>query len=109
MPQSVINAVSAGATTEVLIAADPTASIEVYQYSFSSTADCTVTWKSGSTSISGPMSVVANGGFVNVSAPVTTPGQIEPLLKTAKNEALGMTISAAATVGGHLVYRKNRN
>ena len=107
MPRAVINAVSSGSSTQVLIAANAAYAIEVYQYSFSSTADCTVTWQSDSTAISGPMSVVANGGFVNVAAPVTAPGQAEPLLKTAKGEGLKMTISASATIGGHLVYKLN--
>jgi len=107
MARAVINAVSTGGTNEIVVAANAAYAIEVYQYSFSSTADCTVTWKSDTTAISGPMSVVANGGFVNVAAPVTAPGQAEPLLKTAKGEGLKMTISAAATIGGHLVYRYN--
>lgn len=106
MPSLVINAVGDGATDQTLLAAIPGMSIEVLQYTYTISADATLTWKSNTTAISGPMPVLASGGVVSVSAPAGTfGGQTIPLFKTALGEALKMGISAVSTVGGHLVYR----
>jgi hypothetical protein len=105
MANAVINAVGDGSTDQTVVAAVAGMSIEVLQYTYSASADATVTWKSASTAISGPMPILASGGIANASAPAVFGGQIHPLFKTAVGEALKVGINAVSTLGGHLVYR----
>ena len=105
MANSVINAVGDGATDQTVVAAVPGMSIEVLQYTYTASADATVTWKSNTTALSGPMPILASGGIANAAAPAVFGGQIHPLFKTALGEALKVGISTVSTLGGHLVYR----
>lgn len=106
MANSVINAVGDGATDQTVVAAVTGMSIEVLQYTYTISADSTLTWKSNTTALSGPMPVLASGGVVSASAPAGTFGGVTlPLFKTGVGEALKLGISAVSTVGGHLVYR----
>jgi hypothetical protein len=55
-----------------------------------------IKWKSGSTDISGPMRLVASGGYGT---------SLEfGVIETNASEALILNLSAAVSVGGHLVY-----
>ncbi len=105
MANAVINAVGDGSTDQTVVAAVAGMSIEVLQYTYTASADATVTWKSASTAISGPMPILASGGIANASAPAVFGGQIMPLFQTAVGEALKVGINAVSTLGGHLVYR----
>ena len=71
--------------------------IRVLQYAFICAGAVTVTFKSGTTPISGDMSFASNGG---ISTPFSPVGIIE----TAAGEDLVLNLSAAASVSGHLVY-----
>lgn len=106
MANSVINAVGDGSTDQTVVAAVTGMSIEVLQYTFTASADATVTWKSNTTAISGPMPILASGGIVSAAAPAGTyGGNSLPLFKTAIGEALKVGINAVSTLGGHLVYK----
>lgn len=106
MANSVINAVGDGSTDQTVVSAVPGMSIEVLQYTYTVSADASLTWKSNTTALSGAMPVLASGGVVSVSAPAGTfGGTTLPLFKTAVGEALKLGISTVSTVGGHLVYR----
>jgi len=105
MANAVINAVGDGATDQTVVSAVTGMSIEVLQYTYTASADATVTWKSNTTAISGPMPILASGGIANAACPAVYGGQIHPLFKTAIGEALKVAISATSTLGGHLVYR----
>lgn len=70
--------------------------IRVVGYSVVATGAVTATWKSGTTALSGAMSIAANG-VVSVAA---EGGVIE----TAVGEALNITLSGAVQLSGHLSY-----
>jgi hypothetical protein len=90
-------AISAGAETQELRAAVAGRQIEVLSYVFVCDSLSTVTFKSGSTAISGVMSISANGG-------ASAEGEMEALMITAKGEALNIT-NSAGNIAGHLAYR----
>lgn len=90
-------AISAAAETQELRAAIAGRQFEVLSYAFVCDAASTVTFKSGATNISGPMSIAANGG-------VSSDGGGEALFTTAVGEALNIT-NSAGNVGGHITYR----
>lgn len=70
-----------------------------------SSAAITLTFKSASTAITGAMYVGASGAL-NMDAVHGQTGQDECwILKTNPSEALVITASAAATIGGYLTYR----
>jgi hypothetical protein len=70
-----------------------------------SSAAITLTFKSASTAITGPMYVGASG-LINLDAVHGQTGQDECwILKTNVGEALVITASAAATIGGYITYR----
>lgn len=102
MANASINATASGDNT--VVAASTNRIIEVLQYTFASDTDVTVRWKSGSNNISGPMPVLASGGFVSSSAPMVA-GDVGVLMKTNAGEALVLNLSATAIVGGHITYR----
>ena len=90
-------AISAGVETQELAAAISGRQIEVLSYVFVCDADSTVTFKSGSTAISGGMAVAANGG-------VSSTGEDGAVLITGVGEALNIT-NSAGNVSGHVTYR----
>ena len=70
-----------------------------------SSAGITLTFKSASTAITGAMYVTASGS-IQMDAVHGATGQDECwILKTNAGEALVITASAAATVGGYITYR----
>lgn len=92
-----ISASSSGDNT--IVAAVSGRRIYVHNYLLIATADVIVTWKSGATSISGPMSIAAQGG---VSADGVGPSNT--WLRTAAGEALILSLSGAFQVSGHIQY-----
>jgi hypothetical protein len=90
-------AISAAAETQELRAAIAGRQFEVLSYAFICDAASTVTFKSGTTNISGAMSIAANRG-------VSSDGGGESLFTTAVGEALNIT-NSAGNVGGHITYR----
>lgn len=97
---AVINESSSG--DQEIVAAVAGKSIHVLHYAFTVASALTVTWKSASTAISGPMSLTAGinsaGGFA------TDGGFVIPLMKTAGGEALNAGLGGAVAMGGHITY-----
>lgn len=88
-----------GTDQEIIAAAGASKSIRVCVLHFMVTdaAGATVTFKSGSTAITGAIPYPAGGGLALAFAPPMA------VLKTADNEALKVTVSAGA-IKGFLVY-----
>jgi hypothetical protein len=89
--------ISAGAATQELAAAIAGRQIQVLSYVFVCDEDSTVTFKSGSTDISGGMAVAANGG-------VSATGEDGALMTTNVGEALNIT-NSVGNIAGHVTYR----
>lgn len=87
--------VASTGTTE-LVAAVAGLRIRVITYTVVTDTGIGISFKSGSTLISGVMTLAANNG---ISAEHDV-----GLLETAPGEAFNLTQTAAATVGGHLAY-----
>lgn len=81
-----------------IVAADVNGNrIKVIGYVIVAAAGTTVTWKRGTTALSGAIALAANGG---IAAPLN---ETTAWLQTAANEALVMTLGAGA-VQGHITY-----
>ena len=80
-----------------IVAADATRKIRVTAYVLVADAAVTAKFQNGSTDVTGPMSLAANGGVV---APFNPAGWFE----TAANTALNLNLGAAVGVRGHLTY-----
>lgn len=91
-------AISAGAATQELAPAIPGRQIEVLSYVFICDDASTVTFKSGTTAISGPFAMATYGG---ISSPT---GTDEALMITAVGEALNIT-NSNGNIAGHVTYR----
>lgn len=104
MKYAIINATSAGDNVIIPASAYPNRRFMVLAYTFLTDANVTVTWKSGSTAISGPMPVLASGGVATTSNFLAGgTGQPVGLMVTANgNEDLILNLSGAANVGGHI-------
>lgn len=89
-----IDAAASGANA--VIAAVSGKSIRVMCYTVIAAADITITWKSGTTAISGAMDLPAKGG----ASPASPLG----MMRTAEGEALNLTLSGAVQVSGHVGY-----
>lgn len=76
----------------------------VLGYRLVATGTNTVTWKSGTTVKEGPMSVAANTG---ISTALGDPDR-SYLFECAAGEALNLTLTAAAQVGGGVTYIRVR-
>jgi hypothetical protein len=72
--------------------------IVVLNYTVVASGAVVITWESGSTALSGPMALAANGG---ASAPGT--GE-SPVLATARGSALNITSAGAVQISGHVTY-----
>mgnify|MGYP003151151296 CR=1 FL=1 len=88
--------ISVGATTATLVAATPNRSVEVLSYTIVTDSATTVTWQSNGNSLSGGMTLAANGGISSNIGDTT--------LFTNAGEALKLT-NSAGNVNGHLTYR----
>lgn len=94
-----INVSASGDNT--VVAADATRKIKVLQYTLIGAGAVNVTLKSGAgTSLSGAMSLAANGG---IATPFVAPAEGH-LVETAINQALVFNLSSAVSVTGHMVY-----
>ena len=71
-------------------------SIRVMNYQLQAAGSVAVTWKSGTTALTGAMSLGTAGG-VNVASPLG-------LLQTNTGEALNLTLGGAVQVSGHVGY-----
>jgi hypothetical protein len=91
---AVINTAVSGALT--VIPGIPGHRIIVSDYAWSSASAQQLTWRSGSTDISGAMPVAANGGFTGRA------------LLTLVGDSLVLFTSAAGQVGGHVTYTTKR-
>lgn len=102
---AVINTSTLGANT--IVDAVAGASIEVIQYTIIAPTNNIVTWKSGSTALSGPMEFSTGENITAVSG-ASSYQTINFLFKTAAGEALVLTLGSAAQVSGHITYRITR-
>lgn len=95
---------TAAATDLTLVTGVAGKKIVVCGYAFVVAGTTNITWKSGTTALSGAMPFVANGGL---SSPTCTPSAIEPdagVLQCAAGESLIITNSAAVQLSGHIAY-----
>jgi hypothetical protein len=88
--------ISVSAATVELVAAVAGRQIEVVNYTFVSDSPTTVTWKSGTTAISGAMTFGLNGG--------ATVNDDDVSLRTNVGESLKIT-NSAGNINGHFAYR----
>lgn len=101
MPYAAISASSSGDNT--IVAAVTGKKIRVQNYTILAAGAVSITWKSGSTAISGAMPLAANGGMAPSAGTATATG-LDGVLQTAGGEALVLNLSAAVAVGGHIRY-----
>lgn len=92
---AVISASASGDNT--VVSAVTGKKIRVLHYSLVCAAAVTLTWKSGTTAISGGMAFGTNNG-------ISTPYSPQGLFETASGQALVLSLSTDASVGGHLTY-----
>ena len=91
-----ISAASSGANT--LVAAVASKKIRVLGYVLVAAGAVNVNFEDGTTDISGVMNLPANGGVSFAG------GRVAPAFETTANTLLGLTLSAAVQVSGHLAY-----
>lgn len=101
MNHKAISVSSSGANE--IVAAVPGRRIRVLSYIIVADAAVKVTWRSGSTDLSGQMNLAAAGYGVSSSGSVSSMGYLAQFV-TAPGEALNLNLSLAAAVGGHLTY-----
>lgn len=101
MPYAAISANTAGDNT--VVSGVSGRKIRVQNYTIASGGNITLTWKSGSTAISGNLPISANGSL-SVSAGAMTPTGLDGVLQCAGGEDLVLALSANAAVGGHIRY-----
>lgn len=95
---AVINAASSG--NNIIVPAAEDLKIKVLSYTFVVEGDVAVTWKSGSSIISGEMAYLANSG---ISTAVGT-SYFGWLIETGIEQDLILTLGSAVGVRGHLSY-----
>lgn len=100
---AVINASASGDNT--VIAAVPGKILRLLGYSASAAGAVTATWKSGSTAISGPMTLSTGSIEFGVFGGGTYMAEYG-IMQTAIGQALILNLGGAVQVGGHLVYRE---
>lgn len=99
---AVINVATSGAN--VLVSGKTGKLIQVIQYTLNAVADNTMTFKSGTVALTGPMSLSASEVIVSVTAP-STYQTMNALFETASGNDLVLTLANATQVSGHLTYR----
>lgn len=85
------------AANNTIVAAVSGHSIKVMAYVFTVELTTTLTFKSGSTAISGQLSIDDKAGAVVISPSY-------PILETVSGQALNITQGDAVLLGGHLTY-----
>ncbi|VTS03300.1 hypothetical protein [Tuwongella immobilis] len=94
---------SASGDNVVVASPGPGRSIRVLGYVLVAGGSVIVTWKRGSTPLSGGMSLIAGGPVSAPIAPVMA-GGIPAQFETAAGEALVLHLASAVAVGGHILY-----
>jgi hypothetical protein len=97
-----IDTATAGANT--LVAGITGKKIQVIQYTLNAVADNTMTFKSATNALTGPMSLSASEVIVSVTAP-STYMTMNALFETNSGESLVLTLLNATQVSGHFTYR----
>ena len=92
---AVISASASGDNS--IVAANATKKLRVLGYVLVSSGTVNVTWRRGTTALTGAMPLIANTGIASAFSPV---GWFE----TNTNEALNLNLSGATAVYGHVVY-----
>ena len=98
----VIDTATAGANT--LVAGVTGKKIQVIQYTLNAVADNTMTFKSATNKLTGPMSLSASEVIISVTAP-STYQTVNALFETNSGESLILTLANATQVSGHYTYR----
>jgi len=101
MPYAAISANTAGDNT--VVSAVTGKKIRVQSYTIAASDTVSLTWKSGTTAISGAMPVAANGALTVTAGAATATG-LDGVLQTAGGDALVLALSGNIAVGGHLRY-----
>jgi hypothetical protein len=98
-PQAVLHAVidTQATTTNAIVPAVSDKRIRVLSYVIIVGSAGTVQWESGTTDLSGAMSLASNGG---VAAPFNPAGHFQ----TGVNEVLNINQNVSANAKGHLTY-----
>jgi hypothetical protein len=102
MPYAVISTATSGDNT-IVAAATNGRKIRVQEYLLVPSSAVTVTWKSGSTAISGAMDLAAKAPLEAGVSGQTSTG-LDGVLQTAGGEALVLTLGGAVQVSGHIKY-----
>jgi hypothetical protein len=99
-----IDVTAAGDTVIVTGSTFPQKRIRVLSYTFLADANVNVTWKSGSTAISGAMPIIQYGGM-HCTSNYLAPGGPMALLSTVNDEDnLVLNLSGPANVQGFITY-----
>jgi hypothetical protein len=77
----------------------------VITYVICSTVNCLVTFKSGTTALTGPMAIGAYSNIFNGNTDLIPAGLIG-VLETAVGEDLVLNLSTNSVVGGHILYQE---
>jgi hypothetical protein len=88
-----------------IVAAVDGVKIRVITYVVSSDINTKIKFKSASTDLTGPMSVGAYTNIFNGNTDLM-PGGLVGVLETQPGEALIISSTVAAAVGGHIVYKE---
>jgi hypothetical protein len=96
MPNAVVNEATSGDRT-IIAAPGAGKQIEVRGYHIVSANTVTATWKSGSTALTGAMSMA-------VGNPFTPYSWSDPVFLLGANEALVLTLGGSVQVSGHVTY-----
>lgn len=96
--------ISASGDTTVVAAVSGTR-IRVITYVLASDTNTKIKFKSGSTDLTGPMSLGSYSNIFNGNTDLT-PGGLIGVLETEPGEALIINSSVTSAVGGHIVYKE---
>lgn len=91
------------ADSGTVVAAITGKKIRVLSYTIVAAGAVTAIWKSGTTALSGAMSMIT-GVPIHSSVQPNSLGDYVPVLQTAAGEALVVTLSSGVQVSGHLTY-----
>lgn len=96
--------ISASGDTTIVAAVDGV-KIRVITYIVASDTNTKFKFKSASTDLTGPMSVGAYSNIFNGNTDLI-PGGLIGVLETQPGEALVLSSTVAAAIGGHIVYKE---
>jgi hypothetical protein len=102
MPSLKVDTATSGANT--LLTGVANQKFRVYGYLLVAAGAVTANVKSGSTSLTGAMSLIT-GTPLSAWSPVAE-GQRNPVLETASGDDLVLTLGGAVQVSGHLLYEQ---